>query len=164
MQATQIRDALRNEGDKDLARRRNIIRLSALGILDFTIISLYQTGIIRSLPDLPGRIFDSNKVNASPDAYIMGAPDGPVSLGAYALNMVLAAAGGTEKTGRKPFFDLAVGALVLGNAAGAAHFMWNMVTKQKKVCLYCVAGALINFASAVIIAPTIIRSAKKLRQ
>lgn len=162
MQPTPIRDALRQQNSEDLRWRRNIIRLSALGILDFTVISLYQTGIIRSLPDLPGKIFDSNHVNASPDAYVLGVPDGPVSLGAYAANMVLAAWGGDNASGRKPLADLALGAVILGNAAGAAHFMWNMITKQKKVCLYCVTGALINFASAAIAAPHVWKSLKKM--
>lgn len=162
MNATAIRDVLRNEHSEDLDRRRKVIFLSAIGLVDFCVISLYQTGVIKSLPDAPFDIFDSNKVNASKDAYKMGVPDGPVSAVAYALTMVLASAGGSEEVARKPIEDVGLGAAVLGNAIGGAYFLYNMITKQKKICLYCVTGALINFASAVIIAPTVLKSVKKM--
>ncbi|MBA4139814.1 MAG: vitamin K epoxide reductase family protein [Segetibacter sp.] len=157
-----MRDVLRTEHSEDLDRRRKVIALSGLGLVDFSIISLYQTGVIKSLPDLPFKVFDSNKVNASEDAYRFGAPDGPISAVVYAATMVLASAGGDEKSGRTPVMDVALGATVGGNAAGAVFYLYNMIFKQKKVCLYCVAGAAINIASAVIIAPTFIKSFKKM--
>ncbi len=97
MNITAMRDALRTGHNKDLDTRRKVIFLSALGLVDFSIISLYQTGVIKSLPDLPFEVFDSNKVNASEDAYRFGAPDGPISAVAYAATIVLASAGGTKK-------------------------------------------------------------------
>jgi uncharacterized membrane protein len=162
METAAIRDSLRNGHSKSLKRRRNVSLLSALGLVDFSIISLYQTGVIRHLPDLPFAVFDSDKVNASESAYSMGVPDGPVSLVTYALTMLLAAAGGSDETERKPIFDVALGGVVLGNAAGAAYYLYDMVTKQKKICLYCVTGALINFASVAMIAPVFFNSAKKM--
>lgn len=162
MDITAIRDALRNGGSEDLDRRRKLSLLSALGLVDFSMISLYQTGLLRHLPDLPFAVFDSDKVNGSTSAYQMGVPDGPVSLLTYALNMVLAAAGGDDQADRSPMFDVALGGVVAGNAIGAAYYLYNMVAKQKKVCLYCVTGALINFASVAVIAPTVVRSLRKL--
>jgi len=53
MKAKAIRKQLLKGSSEDLERRRKIIALSALGLLDFSIISLYQTGIIKKLPDLP---------------------------------------------------------------------------------------------------------------
>jgi hypothetical protein len=63
----------------ELDIRKKIITLPAIGLTDFAIISFYQTGVLKKLPYLPGNIFDSNKVNSSPVAYIMGIPDGPIS-------------------------------------------------------------------------------------
>ncbi len=162
MDAKAIRDALRNDESEDLDRRRKIICLSAIGLVDFSIISLYQTGVIKSLPDLPFEIFDSNKVNASKSAYRFGAPDGPISATVYGLTMVLASAGGGEHAGRKPVFDVLLGGAVAGNAAGAIFYLYDMTFKQKKICLYCVTGAAINIASAIIIIPTVLKSLKKL--
>lgn len=162
MTLNKIRKASHNSASQDMDKRRNIIWLSALGLLDFSIISLYQTGIIKKLPDLPGKIFDSNKVNASPEAYRMGVPDGPVSALVYAGTMVLAAAGGTEAPGRKPVLDVLLGTAIAGNAVGAAYYLYDMIFKQKKVCIYCVTGAVINFASAALIAPLVKKSIRKM--
>lgn len=161
MKPAAIKQALRNGKSDDLKRRRKVIALSALGLVDFSIISLYQTGVIKKLPDLPYAIFDSNKVNASSDAYRMGAPDGPLSAIVYASAMTLASAKGSEESGRKPVFDLLLGATVFGNAAGVAYYLYNMTFKQKKICLYCLTGAVINFASAAIIAPVVFKSIQK---
>lgn len=162
MDAIAIRNELRDGNSKPLDARRKVILLSALGLVDFSIISLYQTGILRHLPDPPHPIFDSDTINASEEAYQFGAPDGPVSAVAYATTMVLASAGGSEKTGRKPAIDLALGATVAGNALGAIYYLYKMIFEQKKICPYCVTGAAINIASAIIIAPTVARSARQM--
>ncbi len=126
--------------------RRKIAALSALGLIDFSIISLYQLGFIKHLPDLPGSLFDSDKVNASKDAQIMGFPDGVVSLGMYTANILLATAA-IKKGKKKNIFDYLMGAVTLGQAAGAGQYVVTMATVQKKICPYCVTGAAINFAS-----------------
>ena len=146
---------LRTASTPSLRRRRKVVALSALGLLDFSIISLYQTGVIKHLPDLPGDRFDSDYVNASDEAYQLGAPDAPISAVVFAANMVLATAGGTAKTGRHPAFDLLLGLSLTANAAGAANYLVNMIREQKRVCLYCVAGAGISFASLAIAWPDV---------
>ncbi len=124
-----MRDALRTGHKKDLDTRTKVIFISALGLVDFSIISLYQTGVIKSLPDLPFEVFDSNKVNASEDAYRIGAPNALISAAAYAATMFLALAGGDEQTGRKPVLGVALGAIVAGNAVGAVYYLYDMIFK-----------------------------------
>lgn len=162
MNTAAIRAELLNGTDADLQKRRNILTLSALGIVDFAFLSLYQSGVIRKLPDLPFPAFDSNKVNAAHDAYQMGAPDSTISAWTYATNMVLATAGGSRHSGRKPILDVLLGATIAGNAAGAAYYLFNMIFFQKKICPYCVAGAAINFASAVIMKPLFMKAVAEL--
>jgi uncharacterized membrane protein len=162
MRTAAIRQELLTSRDEDLQRRRKIMLLSALGIIDFAAISLYQSGAINRLPELPVKQFDSNRINAAEDAYQMGAPDGTISSLMYAGAMVLATYGGTPVSGRKPIHDLALGGVIAGNAGGAVYYLGNMIFKQKKICPYCVAGAVINVASAAIIAPTVIKAFKKL--
>lgn len=162
MDVEAIRNSLLNDDSEDMNRRRKVLALSAAGLVDFSIISMYQTGIIKHMPDIPHPLFASDKVNGAKDAYMFGVPDGPVSALVYSLSMVLAAAGGSEKANRPPVFDAALGATVAGNAIGAVYYLFNMIFKQKKVCLYCVTGAAINIASAVIIAPTVMKSVKKI--
>lgn len=137
---------IRKRSGRAAASRREIALLSVIGLVDFVPISLYQLGIIRHLPDLPGELFDSDYVNASKEAQVAGLPDGPVSLLMYAANLVLVT-GALKK--KRNVFDYLIAGNSLGQAAGGAYYLYNMATKQKKVCVYCVTGALINFATLV---------------
>lgn len=162
MDVAAVRNELRFGTGDALQRQRLLIMLSIAGLLDFVPISLYQTGVINKIPDLPLKGLDSNKVNAAEDAYQMGGPDGPISMLAYAGVMVLASWKGSGKSGRTPVHDLALGALVAGNAAGALYYLGNMVFKQQKACIYCIAGAAVNFASAIVVAPLMRNALRKL--
>lgn len=158
MRTAAIRQELLGSNDESLKRRRKILWLSAIGLVDFAFISLYQSGAIERMPELPFKSFDSNKVNASVDAYAMGAPDATISSWVYATNMVLATVGGTEQSGRKPVHDVLLGTSIAANAIGAVFYLGKMIFKQQKVCPYCIAGAAINLASAAIFAPVVVKS------
>jgi uncharacterized membrane protein len=146
MDAKAIRRELRKGKSDSLHRRRQIALLSAIGAADMGVISLYQMGVIKKLPDLPGAIFDANKVSGSKSAYALGLPDGPVSLGMYALNMILASAKGSHRTGRSPWLDFLLAGAVLGSVAGTVAYLSDMFFKQKKACPYCLVAAGLNFA------------------
>ncbi len=143
---SSVIDKIRNDSSVATQQRRDIATLAALGLLDFSLISLFQMGSIKKLPDLPGKIFDTQKVNSSKDAVIFGMPDGVISLGAYTATMGLALAAMRFKK-QSRILDVALGGVLIGQAAGAAHYLVNMTTVQKKACLYCIAGAVINFAA-----------------
>lgn len=149
-------------GDQEVVSKRKLILLSVLGLVDFGIITLYQTGIIRKLPDIPLKVFDSNQVNAAPSAYQFGAPDGAIGALAYASTMVLASAGEKKDKKKADALDLLLAGTVAGNAAGAAYYLYEMAFKQKKACVYCLAGAAINFASVALIRPVFKRIAKSI--
>lgn len=76
----------------------------------------------------------------------MGVPDGPITLVTYAFNILMAGAGGTKKTGRSKIFDFFLAGSVIGGAAGGIYYLNDMIRNQKKACLYCIAGAALNFA------------------
>lgn len=143
---TTLVDRIRQDSSEATEIRRKIAAFAALGMIDFSMISLFQMGYIKKLPDLPGKIFDSEKVNTAKEAVLLGVPDGVVSIGGYAATMILAMAASRYKK-QSRLLDVALGGVLLGQAAGAAQYMVNMTTKQKKICVYCVAGALLNFTS-----------------
>lgn len=127
---------------------RRIAVLSSVGLADFIPISLYQLGVIRHLPDPPGRIFDSDRINSSKDAQIAGIPDGVVSLLTYSATVSVAGVALANRI--KPgLARLLLGGLLVGQAAGAGYYLFNMATVQRKVCPYCVTGALINFLALI---------------
>lgn len=147
-QETTIIDHIRQDSSEATEYRRDIAALAAFGLLDFSLISLFQMGKIKQLPDLPGKVFDTHKVNTAKDAVLLGLPDGVISLGGYAATMFLAMAAMRYKK-QSRLLDVALGGVVIGQAAGAAQYMVNMTTVQKKACIYCIAGAVINFAALV---------------
>lgn len=151
----RVRRALRSGRGVSLSRRRKLAFLSALGLVDFAVISLYQLGVIRSLPDLPGRLFDSNRVNASPKAYAFGVPDGTVGALAYAATLVLAGAGGTRETGRPVWVDHLLAATVAAGAAAGAHYLYDMAKNQKRACPYCITGAALHFGMLALVVPEV---------
>lgn len=120
--------------------------LCAAGAVDFSIISLYQLGVIRHLPDPPGRLFDSDRVNASHKAYAHGLPDGPLGLLQYAVTLGTLAFGGTRRTGRSRAANWLLAGLVGAGAFSALEYLRDMIFKEKRVCPYCVTGAALNLS------------------
>lgn len=139
---------IRAHEDELSKNRRSIGVLSAIGLLDFIPISLFQIGMIRHLPDIPNKLFDSDYVNSSDEAQVAGLPDGPVALMMYGANLALAAAAMKRKK-ETNVFDYLIAGNSIGQAAGGAYYLYNMAAVQKKVCIYCVTGALINFATLI---------------
>src|SRR5690348_4677762 len=60
-----------------LPQRRAIVGLSMVSALSMSLITLYQMGIIKHLPEPPLRGLDADKVDASAEAYSrISTPDG----------------------------------------------------------------------------------------
>src|SRR2546423_4201636 len=70
--------------------RRAITGLAGFAAADFFLGSLHQLGVIRRLPDVPLRAFDSAAVMASPAAHPFGVPDAPIALALEAAVIALA--------------------------------------------------------------------------
>src|SRR5947209_5546245 len=99
----QLSRELREGDTSDLTRRRWIIGLSVVGSAMGQIVSLYQTGILRRLPDPPLPIFDASRVDASDYAYRrFQTPDGLMMLVSYAFTALLAGAGGKSRARNNP--------------------------------------------------------------
>ena len=82
MKAATLSRALRHASDPFLARRRAIAALSLTAIGAMGLISLYQLGLIRHLPEPPLPYFDADKVDAAPEAdQYLAMPDGVLGLG-----------------------------------------------------------------------------------
>ncbi len=141
----EVRDTLRYGKSKSLRRRRKITIMAILGMLDFAVITLYQSGILKHLPDLPFKPFDSDFVNGSETAYKMGVPDGATGASVYGTILVLALFGGKRGLLRSKLFDKLLFGAVAVNALGGLYYLYEMAFKQKRVCLYCLTGALLNF-------------------
>lgn len=95
----QRRDFQKNKSE-GLIQRRKIIGLSLFGMAAMSGVSLFQTGIVKHLPDQPVDGFDSDRVNSSDTVYALGVPDVTLSLASLAANIPVAAFGFDESDRR----------------------------------------------------------------
>ncbi|MDP9454511.1 MAG: vitamin K epoxide reductase family protein [Actinomycetota bacterium] len=150
----ELSEQLREGSGEFLERRRKIARLALLAAGSMGVISLYQLGVIKHLPDPPLPGFDSDRVDASEEAYSMfQMPDGPIGLGSYAATLGLAAMGGKDRAEEHPFIPLALAAKVAFDALQAGKLTVDQITKHRALCSYCLVAAGATFATVPLVLP-----------
>jgi len=97
--------------------------------------------------------WDSNGVNASPTAYALGVPDGPLGAIHYGVTLALAAVGGNRRTGRGRVWDVLLGGAVLGGMGAALVSLWEVAFKERRACAYCLVGAAFNLGRVPLLWP-----------
>ncbi len=148
MTPSQLSKELRTGEGDFLEERRGVIVLSLTAIGCMGLIALYQTGIIRCLPDLPLPLMDADKVDASDEAYErLSMPDAFIGLGSYAATMGLAAMGGKKRALEQPWIPLALAAKASVDAAQAAKLTYDQWAKHKAFCVWCLIAAAATFAT-----------------
>jgi len=160
----QLRRELQQGETPDLWRRRAIIGLSLVGMTAMAAVSLLQTGIVKHLPDPPLDGFDSDKVNASDTAYMLGVPDGTLSLASLAANVPLAAFGGVDRAHKTPLVPIAAAGKAAVEAAVASWYFYQMPAKEKAWCGYCIVGALANVGIFALTLPEASKAISALRE
>lgn len=149
----ELRADLQEGRSKDMRRRRLIILLSLLGILDAAPIAMFQAGLLRRLPDPPLRAFQSTKVNSSDTSYTWGFPDGAGLVATFALNVPIAAFGGAARAGALPALPLLQAAKSGVEAVASAWFFYQMPAKEKAWCWMCIIAALLKWTIAALAMP-----------
>lgn len=146
--ASRLSAYLREGDDDELRRRRGVIALSltAAGVLG--VIGLFQSGIIRKVPDLPVKGFDASRINRSDQAYqVLSTPDAFLGLVSYGVTAALAAMGGPDRARRLPWVPIALAAKATADAAVAAKLSRDQPTRFKafsapsllaSLCTFCV--------------------------
>ena len=161
---------LREGTSADLARRRWVVGLNLAGTAMAQLVTLYQTGIVRHLPDPPapgpgpgGRLLDADRVDASDYAYSRGrGPDGPLMLLSLAATTYLAAAGGRDRARDAPLLPLAAAAKAAYDTALAAKLAREEWAENRALCAYCQAATLFSTAALALAAPEAARAAFRL--
>jgi uncharacterized membrane protein len=163
IEPSQLSRELRLEQGGDLSRRRWIIGLSLLGTVLGGIVSIYQTGIVRRLPSLPGRLFDANKVDASDYAYKrLGMPDGPLMVHTYSTTACLAAAGGEDRAHDTPVLPIALAAKAAYDVATCLKLAREEWQENRAFCEYCQLATLASVATLALALPEAWRAARRL--
>ncbi len=148
MTAKELSRELRGDEGHYLEERRGVVALSLVAIGCMGLIAAYQMGLIRSLPDLPLPMMDSDKVDASEEAYEkLSMPDAFIGLGSYAATMGLAAMGGKNRATEMPLVPLALAAKATFDAAQAAKLSYDQWAKHRAFCVWCLLAAAATFAT-----------------
>lgn len=163
MEPRRLSHELRKEKTPELTRRRWVVGLSVLGAAAGAAVTLYQTGVVRRLPDPPLPLIDSNKVDASDYAYKrLNSPDGPLMLVNYGITAYLASAGGKDRAADNPLLPIALAVKTVidtGVSLQLAREEWN---ENRAFCIYCQAATLASIASVALAAPEAIGAARRL--
>lgn len=123
---------LREGAGKYLKQRRGVIGAGLLAAAAMGAVALYQTGIIRRLPQPPLRGFNTNKVHGSAQAYaLLHTPDALLGMGSYALTAALAAHGGEDRVRQNPWVPLALGCKTALDSAVAAKLTYDQARKLR---------------------------------
>jgi hypothetical protein len=163
MTPSELSHQLREEQDPDLRRRRWIVSLSLFGAAMGQIVGLYQTGVLRRLPDLPVRPFDATKVDASDYGYKrLQTPDGLMMVASYAFTAILAGAGGRERGEESPALPIALLAKTLYDAALALKLGREEWADNKALCGYCQSATVASIASVALAVPEAARAIRSL--
>ncbi|MBW3653804.1 MAG: hypothetical protein KY433_09475, partial [Actinobacteria bacterium] len=140
--AERVSDDLRRGSSEHLTRRRRQTALVLGATAAMEIIALYQTGILRRLPDPPVPGVDSDKVDASGEAYeVLRTPDATISIANYGVTLALITMGGADRWRDRPLVPLLAAAKLASDAAGGAVLTVEQVTRHKALCAYCLAAA-----------------------
>ncbi|UOR06605.1 vitamin K epoxide reductase family protein [Hymenobacter aerilatus] len=163
MNPTQLSHELRNGQSPDLKRRRWIIGLSLVTVAAGQIVTLYQTGIIKHLPDPPLDVFDSDKVDASDYGYKrLDTPDAAPMMITGALTATLAAAGGMERATTTPWLPVAMGVKTVVDVVTNLTLAREEWKENKALCFYCQASSVAALAALALAMPETVKAAKNL--
>ncbi len=147
-----------------LPHRRGIVACGMAAAGAMGLITLYQIGLIKHLPEPPLPGFNADKVDASEEAYsYFETPDAVIGLGSYAATMGLAAMGGKDRAKSQPWIPLALLAKVTADAAQAAKLTLDQWTKHKAFCFWCLLAATATFVSLPLAIPEGIAALPRLR-
>ena len=160
---TDLRRDLHGGAGAELDARRAIIAVSLVGVAAMGVVSLLQTGVIKHLPDPPIRRpkLDTDRINLSEEAYSYGLPDGPLTVALHGANMVLAAAGPSDRWRKRPFLPVLASLLSAGQAAVVAQYLFYQMPKVERAwCPWCVLDALTHFATFALTLPESIKAVR----
>jgi uncharacterized membrane protein len=144
----ELRHDLRDTNAAGILLRRALIGTSLIGIASMGIVTLFQSGALKHLPDPPLKGFDSDKVNSSDTAFGWGMPDAPLSIVSHAVNIALATIGKADRPETQPWVPLLAAAAAAPSAAVSAKYVfYQMPVEEKGWCPYCIIDGLTHMAA-----------------
>lgn len=120
-----------------ITHRRVGVAMSLVSAACMGLIALYQMGLIRQVPEPRWPGLDADRIHGSDQAYaILRTPDGVLGFGSFALSLMLAAAGGLDRTTRSPWLPLAWSAKAIGDALMALKLTLDEAFRYRTFSLW----------------------------
>ncbi len=159
--ARELSSELRNDQSAKMRRRRAVLGLSSLGAASLGLIGLYQTGIIKHVPEPPLPYLDAEKVDASPEAYEwLSTPDAILGVASFGATMILTSMGGPERAKKQPYIPLALAAKTALDVFNAVRLTRDQWTKHRAFCIWCLVAASATFASVPFVIAEAVEAAR----
>jgi hypothetical protein len=154
--STELGWELRKGSSLFLGRRRGILGLTLFSCGVLGGVALYQTGILKKLPQPQWRGFSTERVHGSAEAYSMlEVPDGLLGLLSYAATACLVGAGSGNRARTKPLLPVVMGFKLLADAAFAGKLTLDEFTKLRAFSLWSLLAAGATFAALPLAIPEI---------
>jgi hypothetical protein len=156
MQSRELSRELRHGSGRFLESRRGVVGLSLLAAGSMGLIALYQTGVLKHLPEPPLPFLDADEVDAAPEAYGrlgLPVPDAALGFVSYGTTLALAATGGRDRADEQPWIPLALAAKAGIDAVQAAKLTWEQWAKHRAFCSWCLLAAAATFAAVPLVIP-----------
>lgn len=164
MDADTLSRELRLGSSRFLRLRRKVLGLSLVASGAMATISLYQTGIIRHLPEPPLPHLNADQVDALGEAYaILETPDAVLGLLSYSVTACLAAASGEDRWRTRSWLPLALAGKVTGDAIAGSKLTVDQWTKHRAFCFWCLIGAGASLASVPLAIPEARAALRRIR-
>lgn len=154
---------LRQGQSRDMQLRRWAVGLSLVGVAAGIVVSAYQTGLVKRLPDPPGGLFNATRVNASDYAYKrLQTPDGLLMIANYAATAILGGAGGAHRGTRAPWLSLALAGKAMADVVVNAKLFVEEWRTNRALCQYCLAANLASWATLLMALPEAMQAGRRL--
>lgn len=154
MKPEVLSQQLRTGSGNYLGLRRGIVGLAMVASGSMGLITLYQMGIIKHLPEPPLPGLDADRVDASAEAYSrFSTPDGILGLGNYAVTMGLAAMGGQDRAQKQPWIPLVLAAKVAFDLSQGIRLFVDQKSKYHAFCSWCLLAAGTTLATIPLVIP-----------
>ena len=129
------------------------------------LVAAYQFGLLRHLPEPPLPRLDSDRVDASGEAYqFLKTPDAALGMANYAATLALAGMGGRDRAQDRPWLPLALAAKTALDAASGVYLALEQGTKHKRFCTWCLIAAGSSLAMVPVALPEARTAWRQLRQ
>jgi uncharacterized membrane protein len=152
--ADRVSRDLRTGGTDALRRRRRVAAMALGAAGSMGVVSAYQMGLVKHLPEPPLGALDADGVDASGEAYqYLKTPDAALGLASYAVTLILAGMGPGRRAVERPWVPLALAAKVVLDAVSGVYLTVEQGSKHRRFCSWCLLASGLSAAMVPQVVP-----------